>query len=130
MYYYLEFKLCYLNNLKLFSILIKKIFETIVTKQKTKTRRIFAVFLKHFLENPIDLLVTLGDLTAEKRKIGEGNLYSTENRCSGNEMWCAVVNHNHIRHIMCKRIFRFKLYLGSYWQNIIFLNEFAPNFTY
>ena len=31
---------------------------------------------------------------------------------------------------MCKRNFRFELQLSSYWQNIIFFYEIAPNFTY
>ena len=39
---------------------------------------------------------------SKKRKIWKGNLYLTENRFSRNEMWCAVVNHNHMYHICAK----------------------------
>ena len=66
----------------------------------------FSFFLKAF---ETDLLVTLGDFTVKKRKIGKGNLFLTENRFSKNEIWCAVVYRNQMRHIMCKTIFRFQL---------------------
>ena len=75
-----------------------------------KGRRIFALllFLKTFSWET-DLLVTLGDFMAKKkkkkkknRKIGKGNLYLTESRFSRNEMWCAVVNHDHVRYICAK----------------------------
>ena len=46
---------------------------------------------------------------SKKCKIGYGNLYLTENWFSRNEMWCAMVIHNHASH-MCRRI----------WQNINF----------
>ena len=44
-YCYLEFKLCFLNNLKLFSIRVKELFEPIVCGEKSP--RVFA-FLKAF----------------------------------------------------------------------------------
>ena len=47
---YLEFKLHYLKNLKLFSIRVKELFEPIVLRKKVMG---FALFLKHFLKKPI-----------------------------------------------------------------------------
>ena len=76
------------------------------------SRRVFALFLKA-LSSETDLLVTLGDFTVKKRKIWNGNLYLTENRFSRNEMWCAVVNHNHMYHI-CAKGFLVVLLLASY----------------
>ena len=61
-----------------------------------------------------------------KRKIGKGNLYLTENWSSWNEMRCAADNHNYVSH-MCKRIFRFELQLSSYWQNMKFSRN-CPKF--
>ena len=50
-YCYLEFKLHYLKNLKLFSIRVKELFEPIVLQRKTDG---FLLFLKiFFLEKPI-----------------------------------------------------------------------------
>ena len=54
MYHYLEFKLPYLQNLKLFSITVKEIFESIVFfGAGGGKRQVFALFLKHFLEKLI-----------------------------------------------------------------------------
>ena len=50
MYCYLEFKLSYLKNLKLFSIREKELSEPIVCEEKTTG---FSSFYKHFLEKPI-----------------------------------------------------------------------------
>ena len=56
-YCYSEFKLRYLENLKLFLIRLKKLFEPIVfckkkkKKKKKKRRRIFALFKSIFLRN-------------------------------------------------------------------------------
>ena len=61
----------------------------------------FLLFLKAFSWET-DLLVTLGDFAVKKRKNGKGDLYLTENRFSRNEMWCAMVNHNHMSHICAK----------------------------
>ena len=44
-YCYLEFKLCYLKNFKLFSIRVKKLFEPIVFMEKGNG---FLLFLKAF----------------------------------------------------------------------------------
>ena len=66
---------------------------------------------------------------SKNRKIWKGNLYLSENRFSRNEMWCAVVNHNHMYHICAKGFLDSYFLLGSYWQNIIF-QEIAPNCTY
>ena len=56
MYCYLEFKLRYLENLKLFSIRVKELYEPIVLqkkkkKKKKKRRRVFALFESIFLRN-------------------------------------------------------------------------------
>ena len=101
---YLEFKLRYLKNLKLFLIGVKELLEAIVLK---KTRRWFLLFSKAFSSEP-DLSVTVGDFYGKDAKFGKGNLYLTENRLSGNKKWCAADNHNHVSHI-CKRILRFEL---------------------
>ena len=60
MYCFLEFKFCYLKNLKLFSIRVKSSIEPIIVL-RTKADG-FLLFLK--------------------RKIWKGNLYLTENRFS------------------------------------------------
>ena len=57
---YLEFKLCYLKNLILFSIRIKELFDpTVLRKKKEKKEMGFCCFQNHFLEKT-DLWVTLG----------------------------------------------------------------------
>ena len=38
-------------------------------------------------------------------KIGKGNVYLTENRLSGNQMWCVADNHNHMCNICAKGFF-------------------------
>ena len=48
-YCYLEFKLHYLRNLKLFSTRVKELFEPIVLREKK--RRDFALFKSIFLKN-------------------------------------------------------------------------------
>ena len=54
---YLEFKLRYVKNLKLFSIRVKELFEPIVLRKKTivlrKKTTGFCSFQKHYLEKPI-----------------------------------------------------------------------------
>ena len=42
----------------------------------------------------------LGDCAVKELKIGKGNLYLTENRFSGNVMWCVSDNQNNLLH-MC-----------------------------
>ena len=49
MHYYLEFKLCYLKNLKSFSIRVKELFKLIVLPKES--RRVFALFKRIFLRN-------------------------------------------------------------------------------
>ena len=82
-YCYLEFKLCYLRNLKLFSIRVKELFELTVLWKKAK-RQLVLLFLKAFSWET-DLWVTLGDFAVKKHKIGKGNLYLTENPLTRNE---------------------------------------------
>ena len=72
MYCYTEFKLHYLNNLKLFSVGIKEVIEPIVLWGEKADG--FLLFLKA-LSSETNLLVTLGDFTVKKRKIWKGNLY-------------------------------------------------------
>ena len=65
MYCYLEFKLCYLKNLKLFSIRVKELFGPTVLRKKGDGS---LPFLKAFsLET--DLLVTLGDFAVKNAKL-------------------------------------------------------------
>ena len=82
----------------MFSIGIKELFEPIVLWKKADG---FLLFLKAFSWETV-LLVMLDDCTVKKRKNGKGNLYLTENQFSRNEMWCAMVNHNHMDHICPK----------------------------
>ena len=62
-YCYIEFNLCSLNNLKLFSLGIKELFEPIVLRNKKKGDRLL-FFLKAFSWET-DLWVTLGDFTGK-----------------------------------------------------------------
>ena len=66
-YCYLEFKLCYLKNLKLFLIRVKELFEPIVLQRKVDG---FLLFLKAFSWET-DLWVTLGDFRVKHVKLGE-----------------------------------------------------------
>ena len=66
MYCYIEFKVRYLKNLKLFSIRVKELFEPIVLPKKKKKKK-----------------KKKGDFYGKKRKIGKGNLYLIENRLRG-----------------------------------------------
>ena len=69
MYCYLEFKLRYLKNLKLFLIRVKELFEPIVLQKKKKGDG-FLLFLNVFSWET-DLWVTLGDFTVEDAKFGK-----------------------------------------------------------
>ena len=62
MYCYLEFKLCYLKNLNLFSIRVKELFEPIVLRRKADG------ILKAFSWET-DLWVTLADFTVKNVKL-------------------------------------------------------------
>ena len=64
MYCYLEFKLRYLENLKLFSIRVKELFESIALRKKVDG---FLLFLKAFSWET-DLWVTLGGFTITNAK--------------------------------------------------------------
>ena len=61
----LEFKCCYLKNLKLFSIGIKELYEHIVLWKKSRCA--FAHFKSSFLRN---WLVQLGDFMVKPTKLG------------------------------------------------------------
>ena len=114
MYCYLEFKLSYLKNLKLFSIRVKELSEPIVLW--TKRRRVFTLFISIFLRN-----LSLSDARwfyGKKHRIGKENLYLIENRLSWNEMCCASDNHNDMCHTCAKEFLNFDLQLSNYWQNI------------
>ena len=64
-YCYLEFKLHYLKNLKLFSIRIKELFDPIVFRKKGNR---FLLFLKAFSWET-DLWVKLGDFKVKSAKL-------------------------------------------------------------
>ena len=120
---YLEFKRRYMKP-KLFSIRVKELFEPLVLRSKADR---FLLFLKAFSWET-NLRVTLGDFTVKKLKIEKGNLYLTENRLGRNEIRCVDDKHNYVSH-MSKRIFRFELWLRSYWQNINFFT-ILPQISY
>ena len=65
-----------------------------------KSRRVFVLFKSTFFRNRS--FSNANWFYSKNRKIFKGNLYLTENRFSRNEMWCAVVNHNHVYHICAK----------------------------
>ena len=98
MYCYLEFKLRYLKNLKLFSVRVKELFEPTVFRKKGDG---FLLFLEAFSWET-DLWLTLGDFTVKKCKIGRRNLYLTKNRSSRNGILCAADNHNNMCHLCAK----------------------------
>ena len=65
----------------------------------------------------------------KKRKFGKANLYISESRLSGNEMWCEADNHNDMCHICAK-----ELLYSNFNEAVIYkasnFNELAPNFIY
>ena len=89
MYWYIEFKLRYLKNMKLFEIRVKKN-EAFFTKKDDGVLH----FLKAFSWET-DLWVTLDDFRVKKAKLW------TENRLSRHEM-CAADNHNYMCHMCAK----------------------------
>ena len=71
-YCYIEFKLRYLKNLKLFSIRVKDLFEPIVLQKKKKKKKKgdgVLLFLKAFSWET-DLWVTLGDFMVKNIALG------------------------------------------------------------
>ena len=72
MYYYLEFKLCYLKNLKLFSRRVKELFEPIVLRKKKGDGFLllfFFFFFTIFLRNR-SLSNAIGDFAIKNAKLG------------------------------------------------------------
>ena len=99
-YCYLEFKLCYVKNLKSFSIGVKEIFEPIILQ--TKSLWVFALFKKNKILRNQCLSNARWFYSKKTTKLGKENLYLTENRLSRNEMWCATDIHNNMCHICAK----------------------------
>ena len=125
MYCCLEFKLCYLKNLKLFSTRVKELFELICLQKKAK--QVFAHFKSFFLRN--QSLSNARWFYSKKRKIGKRNLYLNENWLNRNTMWCTTDNHNYMRHICAKGF----LDLNFNWAVIDKISNFHkiyPNFTF
>ena len=101
-YCYLEYKLRYLKNLKLFSIWVKELFEPIVLRKKMNINDRYLLFLKAFSWET-DLWVTVGDFTTKQtRKIGKENLYLTENQVGRNEILCVEDSHSYMCHMCAK----------------------------
>ena len=99
-YSYLEFKLRYLKNLKLFLMRVKELFEPVVLQKKKKKKGDgFLFFLKTFSWET-DLFLRW--FYSKIRKIRKGNLYFTENQLGRNEMWYAEDNHSYMCHIWAK----------------------------
>ena len=69
------------KKLKLFSVRVKELFEPIVLRNRSLSNA------RYFYN--------------KNRKIVKGNLYSTKNRLSRNEMWCAADNYSYMSH-MCE----------------------------
>ena len=65
-----------------------------------KRRRVLTFFICIFLRNRY--LSDARWFYGQKRKIGKGNLYLTENRLSWNVICCALDNHNHMCHTCAK----------------------------
>ena len=125
MYCYLEFKLTYLKNLKLFSIRVKELSEPIVLWRKGDG--FLALFISIFLRNR-----SLSDARwfyGKKRKIGKGNMYLTENRLSWNEIWCSSHNNNYMCHTCAKEVLNSSFNLAVI-DKISNFHDIAPNFTF
>ena len=125
---YLEFKLSYLDNLKLFSIRVKRIIWTCSFVKKR--RQVLALFISIFLRNR-----SLSDarwFCGKKHKIGKGNLYWTENQLSWNEMCCASNNHNYMCHTCAKEFLNssFNTVNKAVIDKISNFQDIAPNFTF
>ena len=105
-YCYLEFKLCYLKNLKLFSIRVKNY----LSRKSWETKATgFNSFKSIILRNRS--LSNARGFYGERCKIWNGNLYLIENRLSRNYNYTCICH-------MYKRIWRSELWLNSYWQVI------------
>ena len=65
----------------------------------------------------------------KKGEIGKGNLYSTKNWISRNEMWCAAGNHNYMSHV-CAKGFSGSNLSYAVIDKISDFQEIAPNFIY
>ena len=108
LYCYLEFKLRYPKNLKLF-------FSKIIIRRKGNR---CLLFLKLFSWET-DLWVMIGNLTLKKRKIRKGNLYFTKNQSVRNEIRCAEDGHSYMSKMCAKEFSDFKLIikqlLAKYW---------------
>ena len=121
-----EFKLRYLKNLKLFSIRVKEIFESVVLQKQKATG--FLLFLK-------SILLSNGSLSnarwfhGKKHKIGKGNPYLTENWLSKNDVWCTADNHNYMCHICAKGFLNLN-FNQAVTDKMSNFHEIAPNFTY
>ena len=121
-YRYLEFKLRYLKNLKLFSMRVKLIFEPIDLQEKKST--VFCSF-KSILSRNWSLSKARW-CYGKKRKIGKRNLYLTENWLCRNKIWGVADNHNFVCHIFAKGV------LDSIFNQAVDktsnFHEIAPNF--
>ena len=115
---YLEFKLRYHKNQKLFSNRVKELFEPLVFWKKSD---VFLLFLKAFSWETY-LWVMLRDFTIKNAKLRRE--ICIQLKISEVEMKCHVlqISQSHASP-MCKRIFRVEIQLSSYWQNI----EFSRN---
>ena len=122
MYCYLEYKLSYLKNLKLFSIRVKEISEPIVLK---KRRQVLALFISIFLRNR-----SLSDARwfyGKKTQNWEGkSVFNWKSIKLKRNALCFRLSQLYGSH-MCKGIFKFELQLSSYWQNINFSRN-CPKF--
>ena len=107
-YCYLEFKNSYWKKKTKKQKNLKLLFEPIVLwKKLTGFCSFWSSFLRNrSFSNASDFKKQTNKQTKtkqnKKRKIGKGNLFL--NRFSWNEMWCSVVNHNHMCHICAKGI--------------------------
>ena len=113
MYCYLEFKLRYHENQKLFSIRVKELFEPVLR------RRVFAVFKSIFLRNR-SLSSAVVIFTVKKHKIRKGNLHGWK-KCyiSQEHDKISHLNCNNSQHFLCVSLFQAHKF-PSRWQNFHF----------
>ena len=92
LYCYLEFKFCYLKNMKLCLIIVKELFEHILQKQSMGFSPLKSISLRNR---------SLSDFRVKNTKLRR-NLYLIENWLCRNKIWCVVDNYTYMCHMSAK----------------------------